>query len=325
MKKQTINDVYVSEFNNGLDIWVIADKHNDTYKNVYESITGHRFEARLLPLEEKKRICDLYSNNISTVALGKMYGVNNKPIAAVLKEFSISRTGVGRRKYPLNEYFFDDIDTQNKAYILGFLYADGSISRKKSTIAMSLEENDGYILERMRKEIESDRPLEYLDYTNKHDFGYTYKNQYRLCMFSSHMCDMLISKGVCENKSLKLTFPAWMDSSLFSHFVRGYFDGDGSYCPHINNHGKFQPLITITSTDSFCTDLQHMLREILGIPCGNIYDASCHNGITKVLSFSGAVQVKTFLDWLYKDADMYLMRKYDKYISSFYANDSLLA
>jgi len=55
------------------------------------------------------------------------------------------------------------------------------------------------------------------------------------------------------------------------------------------------------------------LRNELNIPCGNIYDASCHNGVTKVLSFSGTKQVKKFLDWLYTDADMYLKRKYEKY------------
>jgi hypothetical protein len=43
----------------------------------------------------------------------------------------------------------------------------------------------------------------------------------------------------------------------------------------------------------------------------------CHNGITKVLSFSGTKQVKTFLDWLYQDAEMFLYRKYQKYNDNF--------
>lgn len=75
-------------------------------------------------------------------------------------------------------------------------------------------------------------------------------------------------------------------------------------------------------TQNFCEGLQNFIINELNIPCGNIYDASCHNGITKVLSFSGKNQTKTFLDWLYSDADMYLKRKYNKYIKAFYLDNS---
>ena len=102
--------------------------------------------------EQEQKIIDLYVNqNISTVQIGKQFGCSHKKIAKVLKSYNIPRTGASRRKYYLNETFFDNIDTQDKAYILGFLYADGCNYMPKQTVSMSLQEADYAILERIRK------------------------------------------------------------------------------------------------------------------------------------------------------------------------------
>lgn len=266
---------------------------------------------------QKEEIVELYKSGLSTVKIGNIFNVGHKVISKVLDLYDVKRIGNGRRKYSLDENYFDVIDTPNKAYILGFLYADGCNFTPKQTISISLNCDDVSILERMRSEIKMEKELEYIDYSNKHDFGYKYSNQYRLLIFSKHMSEELDKKGMKRNKSLILEFPTCIERDLLKFFVLGYFDGDGSFCPHYTKEGKFQPLITFTSTNSFCQDLKKYIQEELDIPCGNIYDASCHNGITKVLSFSGVKQVKTFLDWLYKDADMYLSRKYEKYVNSF--------
>lgn len=54
---------------------------------------------------------------------------------------------------------------------------------------------------------------------------------------------------------------------------------------------------------------------------GHIYDASCHNGITKVFTLSGVNVAKVFLDWMYKDATIFLQRKFDRY-REYYINES---
>jgi hypothetical protein len=180
------------------------------------------YKRYLFSDEQKQLIKNLYQNGKSTVIIGKMFGVSHKIIAKILEEFQIARTGVGRRQYALNEHYFDQIDTPNKAYILGFLYADGSNNISKCTVSMSLEDKDKEILEKIRIEIGSEKPLEFLDYSNKHDFGYTYNNQYRLLMFSAHMCKTLQEHGMVPNKSLILSFPD-INHNLLSHFVRGFF------------------------------------------------------------------------------------------------------
>lgn len=273
---------------------------------------------------EVKDIIDSYLGGESSVKIGKRYGITHKPILKVLHNNGIDVNQKRfMRKYSLNENYFDEIDTPNKAYILGFLYADGHNSINKSTITMSLQEEDVEILDAIRKELGSEKPLEFLDYSNKHDYGYTYKNQYRLNVFSKHMCQSLDKIGMTPNKSLILEFPN-INDQFYSHFIRGYFDGDGSFCNYYTKDGKQQPLITFTSTYNMCKSIRNILIDNVNIPCGNIYDASCHNGVTSVLSISGVFQTQKILRWLYDDAQLYMKRKYDKYINAF-INNSLSA
>jgi hypothetical protein len=200
------------------------------------------------------------------------------------------------------------------------LYADGSNVKSKGTISMSLEEGDRDILEQIRNEMESERPLEFLDYSNKTDFGYTYKNQYRLLLFSAHMCRTLELIGMVPNKSLVAEFPMLPDE-LIRHFVRGLFDGDGSVYRHqYQNRNSYQHTLTITSTLPLCEQLVDIVENTLGIHC-HIYDASNHNGITKVFNVSGKRQIKKFMDWMYNESDLKLQRKYERYLKYFYSDD----
>lgn len=272
-----------------------------------------RYNEIIFSDEETQEIIQLYQSGMSTVKIGKQFHVGHKKIASVLEENGIPRTGVGRRKYKINENYFDKIDSPNKAYILGFLYADGHNEIKKTTVSISLQEEDKEILELMRQEIGSEKPLEYIDYSTKNDFGYHYKNQYRLIFFNKHICDILNEIGMLPNKSLSLTFPN-LEASLYSHFIRGYFDGDGSVC--FSKNGNC--IATITSTESFCNSIKEILFEQLGIYTG-IYNASNNNGITKVASISGKNQVQKFGEYIYKDAEMFLSRKYNKFLEKYAA------
>ncbi len=260
--------------------------------------------------EQEQQMIDMYLNqNLSTVKIGKIFGCSNKPIAKVLERHNIPRTGVGNRKYKLNEHYFDEIDTPNKAYILGFLYADGCNSMGKGTIHISLQEEDKQILEDMRNEIGSEKELDYIDNSNKHNFGYTYKNMWRLNMFSIHMCKTLEKIGMMPNKSLKITFPN-IDESLYSHFIRGVFDGDG--CIH-NSNGKTRHLCSIVGTYDLCNFLKDYFEK-MGIT-SHVREASNHNGITAVFEIWKKDSVMKFLDFIYFDAEMYLERKYQRYLN----------
>lgn len=326
----TRKEICITEYHNGLTIKEISEKHDiprTTVSSYLKGIKSKPFSYHDYTEEQREDIKNKYLSGNSTVVIGKEYGVSHKVIARTLESMGIARTGESRRKYKLDEHYMDVIDTPEKAYILGFFYADGSVNTPKQTVTMSLQEEDGYILERIRNYFSSEKPLEYLDYSNKHDFGYNYKNQYRLLFFSKHLCEELINKGMVQNKSLILEYPEWMPEELHRHFIRGYFDGDGSFGYYKNKNSNLKPQgsMTFTSTESFCKSVQDILTSELDISGGSIYDASCHNGVTRTLTLGGNKQTKTILDWLYYDTDFYLTRKYERYIDAFYKNNSLSA
>ena len=283
------------------------------------------YNKKLFTVEELKDIKESYLQGESSVSIGRRYNTTHKPILRELHNMGIEiNRKISTRKYQLDETYFDTVDTPNKAYILGFLHSDGSNSVNKSTISLSLQEEDREILEKIRLELNSDKPLDFLDYSNKHDFGYSYKNQYRLTIFSKHMCKQLNEKGIVPNKSLVIGFPNWLNEDLLSHYIRGVYDGDGSICQSYRNENNLPVIVTITATDMFCNGLKNICSKILNINSG-IYDASCHNGITKVFTISGRNVCKIFLDWIYKDADLFLQRKYNRYCEYYNINNSLTA
>ena len=269
--------------------------------------------------EQEEQIIEMYKNqDISTVGIGKLFGVSHKVISKVLEKNNIPRTKTGHRKYHFDEHYFDVINTPNKAYILGLLYADGYNSLDKLTIRLQLQYTDKEILELIRKELNLEKPLKFIKCSDKvASNGYVSKDMYQLEIYSKHMCKTLESYGMVQNKSLVLKFPTFFDDELYRHFIRGYYDGDGSFCPHYTKNGWLQFLITITSTEDFCKNCLEIIRKHSGISGGGIYDCSSHNGITKVLSISGSIQTKAVLDWLYKDSELYIQRKHDLYIQHF--------
>jgi intein-encoded DNA endonuclease-like protein len=161
----------------------------------------------------------------------------------------------------------------------------------------------------MRNEIGSEKPLKYIDNSNRHDGGYHYKNMWQLDMFSKHMCDALNNLGMVPNKSLKVTFPR-IEKTLYSSFIRGVFDGDG--CIHNSTKQKQVYNCSIVGTFDLCYAIQDICKE-QGIE-SHIREASNHNGITAVFEVYRRDSVMKFLNYIYSGAEMFLERKYQRYL-----------
>lgn len=280
-----INEI-IEKYLNGAMVADLKDEYHCSDTTIYKALretnnVKHGLDVRYATTEQKEKIKELYLSGVSSVKIGKMFNSTHKPILAILEEFGIERDQKKMvRKYKLNEHYFDVIDTPNKAYILGLLHADGCNKMDKSTVSIGLQESDKDLLEQIRLEIGSEKPLRYIDNSNKHTFGYTYKNMYELQMFSKYMCQQLADKGIVPNKSLKIGFPEWLDEDLISHYVRGVFDGDGCIC----KPSKVNTVcVSIVGTLAFCQHLKEICSVQLGVVPG-IYDTRCHNGITKSIS-----------------------------------------
>jgi len=215
-----------------------------------------------------------------------------------------------KRTYPLNEEFFDVVDNEEKAYLLGFLYADGTNSTGKTEIKLALHAQDISILEYFKRKIQPTKPLYFEQ--GKGNRGDTYK----LVINSKKISFRLSELGVVPAKTFKLTFPNFIDKTLIHHFVRGYFDGDGNI--HFNKRTK-QLMFSITSTEEFLLKLQEILINecfLSKVKLSIRHPERKHN--IRQLAYSGNNSIKRLYEWLYKDATVYLERKklyYDKHIN----------
>ena len=132
-------------------------------------------------------------------------------------------------KYTYNKNYFKQITTETQAYWLGFLYADGCISRfyrneklKSMSLELTLQSNDIKHLENFRNDLEANIPIQHKIISNKYEAD-------RIVINCTYMCQDLINLGCTPTKSLTLEFPnnEIVPKHLLKHFIRGYFDGDG--------------------------------------------------------------------------------------------------
>ena len=206
------------------------------------------------------------------------------------------------RKSHVNDHIFDVIDTEEKAYWLGFLYADGNVHHHHESwvIELSLQESDLNHLKKFASFISYEEAPKYRLKTKA----------YRVMFGSRIMAEQLISKGCIERKSLILKFPTYdiVPKNLMRHFIRGYFDGDGCITLR-HNISKEVPVASLLGTKEFLSDLLvEIVKESKVIKKEHDNDSNTYN-----------IRFKTeegfrFLDYMYKDANIYLQRKYNRYL-----------
>ena len=221
-----------------------------------------------------------------------------------------------KRKYPIQEDFFDVIDTEEKAYVLGLLYADGYNNTDRNSVSLSLKESDKEILEKVTSLIQPTKPLSYLDTsTQKKTKGFeNSQSQYRLDITNKHVSQRLVELGCGKAKTHNLKFPTeeQVPSHLVRHFIRGYFDGDGSVS------GDKQKQFSFVGTIDFLLPLQHVLMKELDFSQTK-FDKRHKDRDNNIrsLRYCGNNRCIVFRDWLYKGATIYLERKkkiFDSYV-----------
>ncbi len=309
--RSAYNDI-ISLYSEGNSQETIAKIYNTSQKNIGNILKRHGVKCRHQPLnfteDEVMQMYAMYCNRITTDEIGLRYNISRDSVYNLFEKHNlqIREFADSRREYELNVHYFDQIDTPNKAYILGLFYADGCNKTSKSQIDLSLQEEDKHILEDISQEIETNKPLGYKPYSQQNP---RHKNQYRLSITNKHISDVLDSLGMVNAKSLVLEFPEWLDKSLYSHFIRGYFDGDG--CLYLGGN-KASPEVSIVSTIMFIQRVQEIVSEVIGVEM-RMKSQKQHKPVTKVGVITGVDKIAKFLSWIYADADLKLNRKYQKY------------
>lgn len=247
----------------------------------------------------------------SATAISNKYGINRKTLLKYLKDrgIDISKTG---SSVHFNYNAFSKINSEESAYWLGFMYADGYIESKRNGVGLGVAIKD---VEHM------DKFCDFLQYpkgkyiVKSHQFGSKdSRNKYGEEMYmvntlirNSTLWNDLNNKGCIPNKSLILTFP---DESIFEtkelirHFIRGYCDGDGSLTWSNKDHTV--PSITFVGTKNFLEGIQRYLGNGYLMQKPNCSEFTYRLSYTHTKAFNAA-------KYMYDNSSIYLNRKYNIY------------
>jgi len=238
---------------------------------------------------------EMYESGLSTIEIGKKFNTTSANAYGIIKRRGVKMRSrsEANRKYVINEHFFDRIDSAEKSYFLGILFADGCNILSRFEVSIGLAKYDKEILEKLGSLIYTDRPL------------WKRPNRFVLTIVNKHISQQLNKLGCVPRKTFKLKYPHYLPLELRRHFIRGYFDGDGSIYKRKN--GQFY--LSITSTEHMCKGIQQTIFEHTSIvprirKRNNVYE----------LGQGGNIKVKCITDWLYNDATIFMKRKHDRYL-----------
>lgn len=211
------------------------------------------------------------------------------------------------RKLNLQNNYFDKIDTEYKAYLLGFIFADGNIydgktiNRPNRQLRLSIycASYDNYIFNKFLED-NKDAHKSF----NKRDYRPNEVEMTIIRITNNQICNDLINLGCKINKSkVGMDFPN-LKPELIKHFIRGFLDGDGSIIYKEKNN-KLRIAFTSTSKSFLDELLKHL-------PITNYtYTSKTKVNTCYTLWIENKISVLNTIVYLYTDSNYYLTRKFN--------------
>lgn len=262
--------------------------------------------------KHKSEIINLYLNKKLTCEnIAKDLGYSLCGIYDALRRWNVKTRNLNdsHKIYSHDESYFNIIDSEEKAYWLGFIYADGYITGDKLGIALSSVDINHLI--KFKKCIKAANPIN--TYLSKSTDKFRSVEYCRILLNSNKLVNDIRDKGVFNNKSLIIKFPNEyvLDRKLYRHFIRGYFDGDGSLVLSKNSIN-----FKICGTTEFLEKLIKIFNENSTYEFKNrLFKRWNNENNTYYLSYGGINKTLNIMNYLYDKAEIYLDRKYEKFIN----------
>lgn len=258
--------------------------------------------SKKITSEKELEIVDFYKRKPITIReTSEKFKYSIPTIIKVLNKFKVKRYSKIQLFSPeLKENYFEDINTEYKAYFLGLIITDGCLLKKEkgqNLVNLTLQEKDKYIIEALLKDICSNKiPTP------------DGRGCYSVNIISNKMVSDLEKYGLKENKSLSTIFPTNIPNNLYSHLIRGIFDGDGSFSFYVRKDRKSH-----TKAIRLCQGNKKFLEDII------IYLYENKN-IEKINLFREKDNLWSFayrkndsmmklISFLYDDASIFIKRK----------------
>lgn len=216
---------------------------------------------------------------------------------------------------PIYHDYFETIDTEEKAYFLGLLFADGGVQYRRNGIVqivtLGLNSKDLYMVERFAKAVNFLNPIKFSPSRN-YEGELIDKRGYCYIQISSHkMFSDLAKHGIVPRKSLIVDKLPDVPHNLLHHMIRGFFDGNGTICFYTpsNQPNYILGMFGFYTTQKVNENIQNILQKELGLPKNKIHSKG---SITNTL-WRATNDVKKFYNFIYHDATIYLYRKRERF------------
>ena len=253
--------------------------------------------------EDEKRIVELYTKEHLYISqIREIYHCRESKIVDILHNNGIATNNEGKYlNRALKADYFDVIDTEIKAYLLGFITADGSVGYRKNrreagTFKIELQESDKEILDLILEELNCKSTKRVRERNGK--------NTISICISSTYLVKSLEKYGVIPNKTynLRLLYINFSDKAFLKAYLRGLFDGDGSlYFVNNSYHASFtEGLLHIVQ------QFQNIIDDEIGIERHTkINSNTAHHAVWN------GVNCCKLCHYLYDDSSVFLTRKYN--------------
>lgn len=257
--------------------------------------------TKLKPCYDADILAD-YKDNKTIKHIELKYRISRQTIKTLVESNNIvyRDKSLSRMSKKINLDYFKKIDTPNKAYFFGFLLADGCVHG--TSFQMFLHKEDSYILQQFLADMGSTHIL----YTDKNSIGFRIANK--------HMVADLKKLGMYTRKTFNLPFPdtGIISDNLMHHFLRGYFDGDGSIQFHQYKYPMWR--FTIMAPENFNKHIQEILLDKCQFKTGMLQEKRCAIDMKTLYASSttgelGVRAVERIYNFLYEPGCMHLQRK----------------
>lgn len=221
----------------------------------------------------------------------------------------------------INKNFFKKW-TPEMSYVLGFFMADGSLDvNQRGSHYFSIQICDKDLLENIQKALGSNHKISF-----KKGVG-NQNNRYRLQVGSKEMCNDLRNLGVCEKKTYNMKLPD-VPNKYLSHFIRGYFDGDGNVWVGLIHKKRAKSMMSVqtmfTSCSKYFLEDLHISLKTQGVLGGCMYCKK--NAFCLKYSIKDSIRIYSLM---YRDLcdNLYLGRKkgvFDEFIKNHRKNAAVV-
>ena len=237
--------------------------------------------------------------------------------------------------YKANFNYFDKIDSPDKAYWLGFIWADGYIAKRTRTqnshtrieynLKLAIKEGDASHIQKFLDCIDSNYPVHLYRST-----GFNRENwmEARAFITNLHMCSLLYEGyGIIPGRYDISLILRILPKEYEKYFILGVFDVDGSFVAYQGHYGD-KMNVAFGGSESLLRFIENHLVVNNVISKADTVSGlrklhqrhEGRDGVWRTLNFAGKPQCMKIINYLYQDTPIYLERKYQKYLNLPYHN-----